>query len=54
MAPRDPTRQEIIDLLGRATVQAQRAEDYHEAAADPAALKGQAPIRRHATPLRCN
>jgi hypothetical protein len=35
------TRQDIIDLLGRAAVQAQHAEAYHEAAVDPGALKGQ-------------
>lgn len=35
------TRQEIIGLLGRAAVQAQHAEAYHDAAADPGALKGQ-------------
>jgi hypothetical protein len=40
MAPRTRTRQEIIDLLGRAVWEAERAEVYHEAAADPRALKG--------------
>ena len=35
------TRQEIIDLLGRAAIQAQHAEAYHDAAADPGVLKGQ-------------
>jgi hypothetical protein len=42
MGPREPTRQEIIDLLGRAAEQAQYAEGYHAAAADPGALAGQA------------
>src|SRR2546430_388089 len=42
MAPRQRTRQEIIDLLGRAEVQAQHAEAYHAAAADPGAVKGRA------------
>jgi hypothetical protein len=40
MGPRQRTRQEIIDLLGRAAGEAKRAEMYHEAARDPAALKG--------------
>jgi hypothetical protein len=35
------TRQEIIDLLGRAWVQARHAEAYHDAVGDPGALKGQ-------------
>jgi hypothetical protein len=42
MGPRQRTRQEIIDLLGRAAGAAKRAEMYHEAARDPAALKGRA------------
>jgi hypothetical protein len=42
MGPRGRTRQEIIDLLGRAAEQAQYAEDYHAAAEDPGALKGRA------------
>jgi len=42
MAPREHTRQEIIDLLGRAAEQAEHAEAYHAAADDPAALKGPA------------
>jgi hypothetical protein len=41
MEPRR-TRQEIIDLLARAAVQAQSAEAYHAAAADPRAVKGPA------------
>jgi hypothetical protein len=42
MGPRGRTRQEIIELLARAAEQAQHAEAYHAAAADPAALKGRA------------
>jgi hypothetical protein len=42
MGPRRHTPQEIIDLLGRATVRAQSAEAYHEAAADPRAVEGRA------------
>jgi hypothetical protein len=40
VAVAERTRQEIIDLLGRAAVQAQHAEAYHDAAGDPGALKG--------------
>src|SRR6202048_2679636 len=40
MGPRGRARQEIIELLGRAAVQAQSAEAYHAAAADPKAVKG--------------
>jgi hypothetical protein len=36
MARRDHTRQKLFDLLGRAAEQAQHAELYHDAAADPA------------------
>ena len=39
MAARTRTHQEIIDLLGRAVRQAQLAEFYHAAAADPQSLK---------------
>jgi hypothetical protein len=42
MASREQTRLEIIDLLGRAADQAQHAEAYHAAAADPATLEGRA------------
>jgi hypothetical protein len=42
MGPRGRTRQEIIELLARAAVQAQSAEAYHGAAADPRAVKGPA------------
>jgi len=42
MAPQRRTRQEIIKLLGRAAVQAQRAEDYHAAVDGPGRLEGQA------------
>jgi hypothetical protein len=42
MEPRGRARQEIIELLGRAAEHAQYAEDYHAAAADPAALEGRA------------
>src|SRR3984957_17417201 len=42
MAPRMPTRQEILELLGSAAEQAKHAEDYHAAAADPAGLQGRA------------
>jgi hypothetical protein len=40
MAPRR-TRQEINQLLGRAAAEAEHAEAYHAAAADPGALTGQ-------------
>src|SRR3984885_2563365 len=40
MAPRARTRQEILDLLGRAAEQAQHAEAYHAAAIDAGTLKG--------------
>ena len=42
MAPRSRTRQEIIELLGRAAVQAQDAEDYHAAVGGPGRLEGRA------------
>jgi len=42
MGPRGRTRQEIIDLLGRAAEQAQHAEAYHAAADDPGTLEGRA------------
>lgn len=42
MAPRTRTRPEILELLGRAAEQAKHAEDYHAAAASPAALQGRA------------
>lgn len=42
MGPRQRTRQEIIDLLGRAAEEADHAEMYHQAAGDPRALKGRA------------
>src|SRR5271170_339650 len=42
MGPREPSRDEIIEWLGRAGEQAQHAEAYHAAAADPAALEGRA------------
>jgi hypothetical protein len=35
------TRQEILNLLARAAVQARYAEAYHDAAGDPGALKGE-------------
>jgi hypothetical protein len=41
MGPRQRTREEIIDLLGRAAEQAQRAEFFHAAAAHPGAVQGQ-------------
>ena len=43
MGPRKKTRQQIVDLLGRAAEQAEHAEHaeiYHAAAANPDALKG--------------
>jgi hypothetical protein len=40
MGPRQRPRHEIIELLGRAAEEAKRAEMYHQAARDPAALKG--------------
>ena len=42
MAPRMPTRQESLDLLGRAAEQAKHAEDYHATAAAAAVLQGRA------------
>jgi hypothetical protein len=48
MARRDHTRQEIIDLLGRAAEQAQHAELYHDAAADPTAVVQGLPARQAA------
>ena len=42
MVSRERPRPEIIDLLGRAADQAQHAEAYHAAAADPATLEGRA------------
>jgi len=42
MGPRGRTRQEISELLGRAAEQAHHAEAYHDAAADPGLLQGQA------------
>jgi hypothetical protein len=42
MGPRARTRQEIIDLLAQAAEQAQHAEAYHAASADPDALQGRA------------
>jgi hypothetical protein len=42
MVPRDRTRQEISELLGRAAEQAQHAEAYHAAAASPGLVQGQA------------
>jgi hypothetical protein len=42
LVPPAPGREEIIDWLGRAGEQAQHAEAYHAAAADPAALQGPA------------
>jgi hypothetical protein len=42
MGPRERTRQEIVELLGRAVDEAERAEAYHAAAADPGALASQA------------
>jgi hypothetical protein len=47
MVPRALARQEIIDLLGRAAEQAEAAEVYHGAAANPGLLEGQ-PARRAA------
>jgi hypothetical protein len=40
MGPREPTREEIIDLLGRAAEQAQHAEFFHAAAAERDAVQG--------------
>lgn len=40
MGPRP--RQDILELLARAVKQAEHAEAYHAAAADPGALRGQA------------
>jgi len=42
MVPRDRTRPEILEMLGRAAEQAQHAEAYHAAAADPGLVQGQA------------
>jgi hypothetical protein len=42
MVPRAPTRQDIIDYLGRAAEEAQHAEAYHANAANPRALQGRA------------
>src|SRR6516162_6486153 len=42
MGPRQRTRREIIELLARAAEQAEHAEAYHAAAADPGAVKGRA------------
>lgn len=42
MVPRDYTRLEILEVLGRAAEQAQHAEAYHAAAADPGLIQGQA------------
>jgi hypothetical protein len=44
MAPQRPPRQEIVDLLGRAAVQAQHAVDYHAAAFGPGKVEGQAAV----------
>src|SRR5262245_23645089 len=44
MAPRERTRLELIDLLGRAADQAKRAEIYHTAAHDRRGVEG--PIAR--------
>jgi hypothetical protein len=46
MGPRQRTRQQIIDLLGRAADEAELAEVYHKAARDPRAVEG--PIAREA------
>lgn len=46
MARRDHTKQEIIDLLGRAADQAQHAEVYHDAATDASTVRG--PAAHHA------
>ena len=54
MVPRTRTRQEIIDLLGRAAWEAERAEVYHEAAADPRALKGRAAQQAACDAPPCN
>jgi hypothetical protein len=40
MVPRQPTREQVIDWLGEAAEQAELAEIYHAAAANPAALDG--------------
>src|SRR5271166_4960229 len=40
MGPRQRTRHEIIEFLGRAADEAQRAEAYHAAVADAVVLKG--------------
>ena len=40
MGPRERTRQQIIDWLGRAAEQAEHAEIYHAAAANPGGLEG--------------
>jgi hypothetical protein len=42
MAPQSRTRQEILELLGRAAVQAQQAEAYHAAVGGPGRVEGQA------------
>jgi hypothetical protein len=47
------TRQEIIDLLGRAAVQAQHAEDYHAAARGLGGLEGQADRQVACDAARC-
>jgi hypothetical protein len=42
MASQNRTRQEIVELLGRAAVQAQHAEEYHAAVGGPGRVEGKA------------
>jgi hypothetical protein len=52
MGPRDRTRQEIIELLGRAAAEARQAEAWHAAAADPGEVEERHQAARDAAAMQ--